>query len=102
MVAYVSNDHRCRTQQLLDYFGEISYIPCGICDVCVARKENPVPIDTKLLKEKLGDKKISIPEFLDYWPKSKHEEILNQVRMLIDGGEIELSGANDIELVKKY
>ena len=102
MVAYVSNDRRCRTQQLLDYFGEISYIPCGICDVCVARKENPVPIDTKLLKEKLGDKKISIPEFLDYWPKSKHEEILNQVRMLIDGGEIELSGANDIELVKKY
>ena len=29
-----------RTQQLLEYFGEVSYDKCGVCDVCISQKKH--------------------------------------------------------------
>ena len=40
IVDYVENDIRCRSQILLDYFGEVSYQQCGICDICLKQKEH--------------------------------------------------------------
>ncbi|GGZ36017.1 ATP-dependent DNA helicase RecQ [Echinicola pacifica] len=40
MIAYAQNEQMCRTLQLLEYFGEESDLPCGICDVCVQKKKN--------------------------------------------------------------
>lgn len=34
---YIKNDSVCRSLQLLNYFGEKSKQPCGICSVCVAK-----------------------------------------------------------------
>ncbi|MFP4089613.1 MAG: ATP-dependent DNA helicase RecQ [Cyclobacteriaceae bacterium] len=39
VVHYVQHRHRCRTQLLLEYFDEISYEPCGVCDICVEKKQ---------------------------------------------------------------
>ncbi len=39
VISYLHNEDRCRTQQLLEYFGEVSYESCGVCDVCVAQKK---------------------------------------------------------------
>jgi ATP-dependent DNA helicase RecQ len=36
--AYASNELRCRTQMLLAYFDEESYLKCGICDNCLSNK----------------------------------------------------------------
>ena len=36
---YTEHPDRCRTQLLLEYFGEISDIECGICDNCLKRKK---------------------------------------------------------------
>ena len=38
VISYLHNESRCRTQQLLEYFGEVSYDLCGVCDVCIAKK----------------------------------------------------------------
>lgn len=38
VISYLHNEDRCRTQQLLEYFGEVSYDKCGVCDVCIAQK----------------------------------------------------------------
>lgn len=40
VIAYLHNEDRCRTQQLLEYFGEVSYDKCAVCDVCVAQKRH--------------------------------------------------------------
>lgn len=38
VISYLHNEDRCRTQQLLEYFGEVNYDQCGVCDNCVENK----------------------------------------------------------------
>ena len=40
VIAYVHNEEACRTQQLLDYFGEEDYGECGICDNDIRKREH--------------------------------------------------------------
>ena len=40
VISYLHNEDRCRTQQLLEYFGEVSYDNCEVCDNCIDRKKH--------------------------------------------------------------
>ncbi|MEC5147265.1 ATP-dependent DNA helicase RecQ [Chitinophaga sp. 212800010-3] len=42
MFAYARNSDTCRTQQLVTYFGEKNCAPCGVCDVCLKKKSQPL------------------------------------------------------------
>ena len=43
VIAYATDDHICRSRQLLQYFGETDSHDCGLCDVCLShRKEGLV------------------------------------------------------------
>lgn len=56
LLAYVNNDKKCRSQQLLNYFGDKDAKKCGICSVCM-------PKDKYLKKElikKIYDDVVSI------------------------------------------
>ncbi len=39
-IDYASSNHLCRSVCLLRYFGEENAKKCGVCDVCLAEKEN--------------------------------------------------------------
>ena len=39
MIHYASSGHKCRSQSLLQYFGEKESVRCGKCDVCRERNE---------------------------------------------------------------
>ena len=39
VVHYASSGHKCRSQLLLQYFGETESVRCGKCDVCLERNE---------------------------------------------------------------
>ncbi|WP_394348900.1 RecQ family zinc-binding domain-containing protein [Pedobacter aquae] len=38
MLAYVAQD-KCRSEQILAYFDETDTKSCGVCDVCINKKE---------------------------------------------------------------
>ena len=43
VIAYATDNHTCRSRQLLRYFGETGSHDCGLCDVCLShRKEGLV------------------------------------------------------------
>ena len=42
MLEYAENDHYCRSQLLLGYFGEQDAPLCGACDICITNKKNEV------------------------------------------------------------
>ena len=48
MIAYATNDHICRSRQLLRYFGEEDSHDCCQCDVCLSHPHDQVsePINT--------------------------------------------------------
>ncbi len=37
VISYVENTKKCRSQMLLEYFGEKKTKPCGKCDVCISK-----------------------------------------------------------------
>lgn len=39
VIHYASSGHKCRSQLLLQYFGEAESVRCGKCDVCLERNE---------------------------------------------------------------
>lgn len=39
VLSYVKNEEQCRSQQLLEYFGEKTSSPCGVCSVCARSSE---------------------------------------------------------------
>jgi ATP-dependent DNA helicase RecQ len=41
MIHYATEDHRCRSQMLLMYFGEKDPFRCGQCDVCQSAGDSP-------------------------------------------------------------
>jgi ATP-dependent DNA helicase RecQ len=58
MIAYATNKHACRSNMLLDYFGEKREDRCGICDFCTGRNKvdvNDVELEkiTEMIKENL-------------------------------------------------
>ncbi len=38
MIAYAANEEQCRSAMLQAYFGESDPEPCGVCDLCLARR----------------------------------------------------------------
>ncbi|WP_390881637.1 ATP-dependent DNA helicase RecQ [Capnocytophaga leadbetteri] len=51
---YLNNEKKCRSQQLLEYFGEKTTHPCGICSNCIAH-HRPEKIDKKQVREELWE-----------------------------------------------
>jgi ATP-dependent DNA helicase RecQ len=51
---YVTHPHRCRTQLLLEYFGEISDHTCGVCDNCLHKKKASSATEEPAVSEKIG------------------------------------------------
>lgn len=40
MLAYAANEEECRSGVLEAYFGGVKPVPCGVCDICLARKRS--------------------------------------------------------------
>ncbi|MDR1339305.1 MAG: RecQ family ATP-dependent DNA helicase [Prevotellaceae bacterium] len=91
MISYAENDMKCRSIQLLSYFGENNAPPCGECDVCRRRNElNLSKYEFDLLCEKISSILIQSPSSLEDIVKQteKPEKTIKVVRWLMDSGKI--------------
>ena len=101
VLAYVANDRQCKSEQLLQYFGEKDTEPCGICSVCK-------PAATKLDRE--GMKKIyfAIVGLLEEREHSSREmteklpfpeaHIIKVLQLLVEKGALATTAANKYKL----
>ena len=81
---------RCRSQQLLEYFGEKSQ-PCGVCDVCLGRTKSELTandferyklkISQLLKRERLNERQI-----LEAFSSNRHPFVLKTLEFLLDEG----------------
>jgi len=99
MLAYIDNNRKCRSEQLLQYFGEKETKPCGLCDVCQRReytqevsKHVQKDILTILSGEPLSSR--SIQTTLNIAPNT----LLPVLQELLENGAIKLNSKNQYTL----
>lgn len=92
MLHYATSSNKCRSQILLNYFGDKNPDRCGQCDVCTRRNEldlSKYEFDLILdeLKEKLQYNLISIDELVSLSAKNK-DKIIKVIQWLLDNNKI--------------
>ena len=48
VIQYATDDHICRSKQLLQYFGETDSHDCGLCDVCLSHRKDGLVSEPRL------------------------------------------------------
>ncbi|MDR2938471.1 MAG: RecQ family ATP-dependent DNA helicase [Prevotellaceae bacterium] len=96
MLGYAASTAKCRSQQLLAYFGETDSYRCGQCDVCLERNELDISkyeMDEFLehIKKQLHAQPLRLEALVDSLPQ-KTDKMLKVVRWLLDNGKLEESG----------
>ncbi len=100
MLSYASNITKCRSQFLLDYFGDVDSSRCGNCDVCTSRNEldlSKIEFNKILeqLKERLFEKPSPIEALVDSI-KQDPEKTLKVIHFLLDNKKIIKNDKGDL------
>lgn len=93
MLNYATEEHICRSQLLLRYFGESAAKPCGQCDVCLKKKASEIKdADFELyrneIKKVLSEKALPMQKLLPKL-KGKEDKLLQVIRYLADNGFVQ-------------
>jgi ATP-dependent DNA helicase RecQ len=91
-VLHYVNKPICRSQQLLNYFDELTKETCGVCDVCIgARKKHSEDALRFAILEKLRVGPLSIEVLVDSLHEGTEAARIELIRILIDEGRLRLS-----------
>ncbi|MCX6285274.1 MAG: RecQ family ATP-dependent DNA helicase [Bacteroidetes bacterium] len=97
MIHYAETSNKCRSQQLLAYFGEKTSKRCGRCDVCVERNKlglNEMEFDgvLKLIKPVLKIGSADIGSLVAAASIFHEDKVILVVRWLMDNGKVSRDG----------
>jgi ATP-dependent DNA helicase RecQ len=89
VIKYVKRTDICRTLQLLEYFNELSYSDCGICDVCINKKKEKGGSDHldeewALIKSELASGPISLEILVEKIKPKDEKNFITNIRKFID------------------
>jgi ATP-dependent DNA helicase RecQ len=102
MIDFVTTEHRCRMQVIQEYFDEITFNTCGICDICIdRRKKENIRAFEDLRKEvvtllKQGSHTIELIE--EKIAPGDHELFVDVIRDMVDDGVLEYDKAWKLKL----
>jgi len=95
MIHYASSTHKCRSQQLLAYFGEYHSKRCGKCDVCIERNKvglNEMEFDriVETIKPILKSRPCTMEDLVSAAAPVDEDKIIRAIRWLADNGKISM------------
>jgi len=90
MIDYAQTPH-CRSQFLLNYFGQKNAKTCGICDFCKKEAEPEEKIKPLIL-QLLMDKNYHLEEIIEKIGVEKRRKILNTLQRLVENETIQIKG----------
>ena len=101
---YAKQTTECRMKFICGYFGEDLEEDCGICDVCLSRKNrvnkpNYKKIYTKVIEE-LSIEAKSEKEIIALINDEKREDVLVAIKTLLDEGRIYLDQGGKLHCIK--
>jgi ATP-dependent DNA helicase RecQ len=103
VIHYASSGHKCRSQLLLQYFGETESVRCGKCDVCQERNElNMSKYEFDTISDQVK-KVLAVPCFYEELLKQvqgKPDNVVKTVRWLLENEKIVYRIDNRLEWKK--
>lgn len=94
VIYYAASQSRCRSAQLVEYFGEHNANVCGICDHCLEHKKKGVSLTNQDVLDCLSVEPLSIDSLLIKLPQAGEQEIVEVLRLLEDKGTVLREGLN--------
>lgn len=96
VLSYAEN-HKCRSQQLLNYFNETHAKVCGVCDVCLEIKKatKAQNLSDQIIKEILNElsrKPCHLDQLIEGIKTGNSNDRLKVIRMLLDADKIKVNG----------
>ncbi len=93
VLGYVNNNTKCRSIQLLSYFGEKQNVRCGKCDVCIERNKielSELEFDSVLdqIKPLLRERPLTLKEVAQKVKGVSEDRIIKVVQWLLDNDKI--------------
>jgi ATP-dependent DNA helicase RecQ len=81
----------CRSQQLLQYFGQTDSKPCGVCDICIEQEKNALDSnDFDIFKEKISRllkrEPLTLKEIVDSFTEKHRTKVIQTIGFLLDEG----------------
>jgi ATP-dependent DNA helicase RecQ len=89
---YAEQDHQCRMQVIQEYFDEVTYATCGMCDICIGnrKKENLVMLKDyeQQILYLLKQKPMTVEELETAVDPTEKELFIEVVREMVDSALI--------------
>lgn len=100
IIDYVNNNSKCKSSQLLSYFGEKELKNCGICSVCIQSSNlstSMQKIEIEKIISVLKEKPLSSRDIIDK-TKIKESNISSLLRHMLECNLIELTNTNTYKI----
>lgn len=102
MIAYVSQEERCRQTEVIAYFGEKGSLPCEKCDICQGLSETSLTADQlkKVLEHLIGVAAagpVNIKAYAGLYPFNKRRRIIRALKEFEAEGLIAIDNAGSIK-----
>lgn len=101
VLEFIENDSICKNNQLLNYFGELKDIPCGICSVCMTTKIVKDNVDLKTISDHiilaLEKGPMNSRQMVDHLPFDKND-LIKAITYLLEYKAIELTAGNSYNI----
>ncbi len=92
VIHYAKHQERCRTELLLEYFGEKYQERCGICDICLAQKKKSEGIHINryhhLIDHVLTEGPLQVEDIMEKVNPTDREMFLQVIREMLDRNEL--------------
>ncbi len=105
VIDYTTATHKCRSQQLLAYFGEKDALRCGICDVCLER--NKLDLSSlefeqvsDQIKALLQQEPMALTAIVSAIKDSRDDKIIKVIQWLVDNGKLQHTDDNKMSWKK--
>ncbi len=104
MIHYITSRHECRSQLLLQYFGEHTEHRCGICDYCRSRNKLDLnEMEFKGIRDKIKmavlQKHLPLTELVNTVKAGNEDKTLKIIQWLLDNENLRYTGKQELEWV---
>jgi ATP-dependent DNA helicase RecQ len=90
---YAEQDHQCRMQVIQEYFDEVTYATCGMCDVCIGKRKKENLVILKDYEQQvlylLKQKPMTVEELETSVDPIDKELFIEVIREMVDSDQIE-------------